>query len=303
MTTRPEPPTTVADVSEALRVASAGAKRRRARPLALDLGALDAVLGVDEISGIAHVEVGVTLGKLEQALARAGLTLRHEPPLPPEGTVGEHLAALSESVCGLEACLPDGRMMRLRPGPRRAVGPDLVALATLGAPRLLVPCAVHLRTSRRGDETWVGWFAAASPGPVLEGMRALLRRGVRPMSAELRVAKGGATTLRLEVNQPPSVRVASQTIAEDELAAAGALPAEPTSWSPFPDTEGRWLPFGDLARAVRKTPARIVRFEPWGAEVQWEKAAPATPRTEGPSASFEALLARLKDELDPKGVL
>lgn len=302
-TTTSEPITTVADVAEALRTAFAAAKRRRARPLALDLGALGAVLAIDEISGIAHVEVGATLGHLEEALARAGLTLRHEPPLPPDATVHEQLAALSDSICGLEACLPDGRMLRLRPGPRRAVGPDLVALATLGAPRLLQPCAVYLRTSRRGDAPWVGWFGATSAEPVLAGAQAALRRGVRPVAMELRVLRGGAASLRVEVNQPPPVRGASQRVLEDELAAAGAAATDPADWGSFEETEVRWLPFADLARALRKPPARVVRFDPWGAEVQFAKAAPATPRVRGPSPAFEALLARLKAELDPKGLL
>lgn len=301
--TSSEPLATVADVAEALRAASGAAKKRRARPLPLDLGALRAILGVDEISGIVHVEVGVTIGQLEEALARAGLTLRHEPPLPPDDTIGEHLPALSDAVCGLEACLPDGRMMRLRPAPRRAVGPDLVALATLGAPRLLVPCAVYLRTSRRGDEPWVGWFGAAAPDALLVGARAFLRRGVRPVAMEMRVAKGGPTALRVEVNQPAAVRVASQRLVEDELAAAGALPAEDVRWEPFAEVESRWLAFGDLSRALGRTEARLVRFDPWGAEVQWTKVPSKAPRGKGPSPALEALLDRLKAELDPKGML
>lgn len=300
---RPEPITTVADVSEALRLASAAAKRRRARPLPLDLHALGAILAVDELSGIAHVEVGVTLGRLDETLARAGLTLPHEPPLDRDGTVGDNLAALADAICGLEACLADGRMIRLRPGPRRAVGPDLVALATLGAPRVLVPCAVYLRTGRVGEPPWIGWFAAPTAEVALAGLRAALRRGVRPAATELRVLAGGAATVRIEVHLPAPVRAASQAIVEDELAQAGASVAEPAAWDTFVETESRWLPFGDLLRAVRKPPVRVVAFTPWGAEVQFAKSAPATPRVRGPSPAFEALLARLKAELDPKGLL
>jgi FAD/FMN-containing dehydrogenase len=301
-TTSPEL-TTIPDVADALREAHVAAKRRRARPLPLDLGALSAILAIDEISGIAHVEVGVTIGKLEGALARAGMTLRHEPPLPAEARIGDQLQALSGSICGLEACLPDGRMLRLRPGPRRAVGPDLVALATLGAPRLLVPCAVYLRTSRRGDEPWIGWFGAPSVEPVLAAARQALRRGVRPVAMELRVQRGGAAILRVEVNQPAPVRVASATILEDELARAGAAAVEAPDWGDFAETESRWLPFADLGRALKKAPARALAFTPWGAEVHWAKAAPASPRVRPASPAFEALLERLKAEIDPKGLL
>ena len=304
-TTRAERPvlTTVADVAEALREATEAAKKHRARPLPLDLQALGTILSVDEISGIAHVEVGVTIGQLEHALARAGLVLRHEPPLDDNETVGQCLAELSDSICGLETLLPDGRVVRLRPGPRRAVGPDLVALATLDAPRLLVTVAVYLRASRRGDEPWVGWFAAEAAVPALAGVRAFLRRGVRPIATELRVAPGGATVTRVEVNLPPPVRTASAAIIEEEMTRAGAVAAEAASWEPFVDLESRWLPFADLARAVRRPPVRVVRCEPWGAVVQFAKNPPATPRVRGPSATFEALLDRLKAELDPKGVL
>lgn len=302
MTTSPEL-TTIPDVADALREAHLAAKRRRARPLSMDLGALSAILAIDEISGIAHVEVGVTVGKLEEALARAGMTLRHEPPLPVDARIGDVLPALSAAICGLEACLPDGRMLRMRPGPRRAVGPDLVALATLGTPRLLLPCAVYLRTSRSGDEPWVGWFGAPSVEPVLASARAALRRGLRPVAMELRVVRGGTATMRVEVNQPAPVRVASRTIVEDEVARAGAAAVEAPDWPDFTEVESRWLPFADLGRALDKAPARALAFSPWGAEVHWAKAAPRTPRVRAASPAFEALLERLKAELDPKGLL
>jgi len=56
----------------------------------------------------------------------------------------------------------------------------------------------------------------------LAGVQAFLRRGVRPIATEVRVGTGGATSVRVEVNLPPPVRVASATIIGDEMARAGA---------------------------------------------------------------------------------
>lgn len=296
--------TTIADLAAALRDASGG-KRSRRKPLALDLTGLDSILSIDEESGIAHVEVGAPVAKLEAALVRAGLTLRQDPPVHPNATVGESLHSLAEAVCGMEAALPDGRVLRIRPAPRRAVGPDLLALATVEGPRFLVPCAVYLRTRRLGDEPWVAAFRTPALGPAVQAIQATLRRGVRPFSVEVRAPARGDCEGRIEVNAPAQVRSASESVFREELTRAGGEVMDPPTWPDFGDVAEYWLPFAELvpAHAKARLAARLVRFDTVGARICFSRTPARPPRVAPPSRALEAALDRLKDLLDPRGLL
>jgi alkyldihydroxyacetonephosphate synthase len=94
---------------------------------------------LDRASLLVEVDAQTTLGACEAALHAQGLTLglvaadttlavgpwlaRGAPGAPdPWGDPADHL------VAGLTATLKDGRTLVIRPSPRRAVGPDLIAL-------------------------------------------------------------------------------------------------------------------------------------------------------------------------------
>ena len=93
---------------------------------------------VDRTSLLACVDGAVDLAALERHLNGARLTLdvRFETP----ATVADWLARgapgardrwldpVDQLVAGLDATLADGRVLRIRPAPRRSVGPDLTAL-------------------------------------------------------------------------------------------------------------------------------------------------------------------------------
>jgi alkyldihydroxyacetonephosphate synthase len=93
---------------------------------------------LDRESLLAGVEAGADLGVVERELAREGLTLDLAPF--PQGPIGDWLARgapgardrwldpVDQLLAGLDATLPDGRPLVIRPAPRRAVGPDLTAL-------------------------------------------------------------------------------------------------------------------------------------------------------------------------------
>ncbi len=96
-------------------------------------------IAIDRTSLLVELDANTTLGVCENALAAEGLTLgldRLDDHVP----VGEWLADGADGardpwtdpadhlVAGLEATLLDGRALVIRPAPRRAVGPDLVAL-------------------------------------------------------------------------------------------------------------------------------------------------------------------------------
>ncbi|MDB4935362.1 MAG: hypothetical protein JWP87_2334, partial [Labilithrix sp.] len=107
-------------------------------------------IDIDPTSLLVGVPASKTLNSLETALAARGFTLgvaldEAGPPDAKTGaagfiTVGDWLAKgapgaasvfadpADHLVAGLEATLPDGKKLEVRPGPRRAVGPDLTAL-------------------------------------------------------------------------------------------------------------------------------------------------------------------------------
>jgi alkyldihydroxyacetonephosphate synthase len=96
---------------------------------------------VDRESLLARIDGGVPLGTAERSLNFQGLTLDARGPLGTESlTIGEWLALgapgardawldpVDHLLAGLDVRLHDGRTLKIRPSPRRAVGPDLTAL-------------------------------------------------------------------------------------------------------------------------------------------------------------------------------
>lgn len=130
---------------------------------------------IDAMSLLVGVPAGKTLDAVETALAARGFTLgvALEAAGPRDAktgsagaiTVGDWLASgapgaasvfadpADHVVAGLDATLPDGQRLEVRPGPRRAVGPDLTALV-VGTQRRLASLEhawlrIHRRDARR----------------------------------------------------------------------------------------------------------------------------------------------------------
>lgn len=103
----------------------------------LDLSRMDRIGPIDPESQTVEVQAGVRGDRLEKELARLGLTTGHYPQSVAISTVGGWIAASSagqastgfgaieDVLLGLTAVLPDGEILRLRPVPRSAAGPDL----------------------------------------------------------------------------------------------------------------------------------------------------------------------------------
>ncbi|MGH3161069.1 MAG: FAD-binding oxidoreductase [Streptosporangiaceae bacterium] len=103
----------------------------------LDLSRMDRIGPVDLESQTVEVQAGARGDRLEEELARSDLTTGHYPQSVAISTVGGWIAASSagqastgfgaieDVLLGLTAVLPDGEILRLRPVPRSAAGPDL----------------------------------------------------------------------------------------------------------------------------------------------------------------------------------
>ena len=123
------------------------------------------MIGVDRESLLAHVRGDDTLAAVERALAAEGLTLGVADDAPMGSTFAAWIAQgapgaplpwhdpADHLVAGFAAKLPDGRILEVRPAPRRSVGPDLFALVfgrgERGLPLVSAHVRVHLRGARR----------------------------------------------------------------------------------------------------------------------------------------------------------
>jgi alkyldihydroxyacetonephosphate synthase len=135
----------------------------------LDLSRMDRIGEVDAISRTVEVQAGVRGDRLEKELARLGLTTGHYPQSVAISTVGGWIAASSagqastgfgaieDVLLGLTAVLPDGEILRCRPVPRSAAGPDLRRLLTGSEGTLAVVTEATLACRAR-PKTW-DWLA------------------------------------------------------------------------------------------------------------------------------------------------
>ena len=111
-----------------------GGAEAGAGSVVLDLSRMDKITDVDLVSRVVHVQAGVRGDRLEDALARHGLTVGHYPQSIAISTVGGWIAASSagqastgfgaieDVLLGLTAVLPDGEILRSGRCPGRRPG-------------------------------------------------------------------------------------------------------------------------------------------------------------------------------------
>jgi alkyldihydroxyacetonephosphate synthase len=158
-----------------------GGAEASAGSVVLDLSRMNAVTGVDPVSQVVHAQAGVRGDQLEDALAPHGLTIGHYPQSIAISTVGGWIAASSagqastgfgaieDVLLGLTAVLPDGGILRCRPVPRSAAGPDLrrLLVGSEGTLAVVTEATLACRARSAGWE-WLAFgfdsFAALAAG-------------------------------------------------------------------------------------------------------------------------------------------
>ena len=105
--------------------------------LVLDVKRMNRVLDIDAESLTARVEAGIVLEEMETVLAEHGLMIGHDPYSVPIATVAGTISTngvgyrasaygpMGEQVLGMEAVLPDGRVIETRDVPKYSSGPNL----------------------------------------------------------------------------------------------------------------------------------------------------------------------------------
>jgi alkyldihydroxyacetonephosphate synthase len=163
--------------------------------IALDLKRLSGPPVVDLPARTADVEAGTNGQRLEELLGAAGATLGHFPSSIYCSTVGGWLAARSagqlssrygkieDMVLALEAVDGTGEVLRTQDA--QSSGPDLVQLLVGSEGTLAIITKARLRCWPAPTSRWMRGLRFHSVAAGIQGLRALMRSGLRPAVARL----------------------------------------------------------------------------------------------------------------------
>jgi alkyldihydroxyacetonephosphate synthase len=174
--------------------------------VSIDLGALDRVLEVDEVSRSAQIQAGALGPALEAQLGERGLTLRHFPQSFELSTLGGWIATraaghfatvwthIEDLVESVRAITPAGVWQSRRlPGSGAGVSPDRMLAGSEGALGVITEAWVRVQprpTHRASRGVRFGSFAAGA-----ECVRAIAQSGLHP--ANCRLLEAGEAGLAL----------------------------------------------------------------------------------------------------------
>ena len=160
--------------------------------IALDTRSMDRVLAVDPQALTVTAQTGIMGRALEEHLAGLGLTLGHFPQSIDISTLGGWISArsagqksarygrLEDMILGLEAVLPGGRVVRTRPVPATAAGPDLARLFVGSEGTLGVVTEATIAIRPAPSAVAHGAYAFDSFAVGLDAVRRVAREELRP---------------------------------------------------------------------------------------------------------------------------
>jgi alkyldihydroxyacetonephosphate synthase len=181
----------------------------------VDLGGMWRIADIDTKSRTVVVEAGATGPQLTEALAAQGFMLGHEPQSIGISTVGGWIATracgqlsaryggIEDRVCGLEAVLPDGRIVRSKINPRRSTGPDIASLMIGSEGSLGIVTAVALRIVPIPDSRSNRCLRFEHMADGVAATRALAQSDLQPTMVRLYDAEDAALFLRNHPDAAP----------------------------------------------------------------------------------------------------
>lgn len=163
-----------------------------------DCWEMNQLISLDVENMMATTGCGMMLAKLEELANAKGLTTGHCPQSQPIACMGGLVATRSigqfstyyggieDMLCGLEAVMPDGEIVRIRNVPRRASGPDLrhVFMGSEGIFAIITEVTVKLFTYYP-DDFWKGAYVTSSFDKGIDSLREILVKGFRPSVVRL----------------------------------------------------------------------------------------------------------------------
>ncbi|MDF2374563.1 MAG: FAD-binding oxidoreductase [Rhizobiaceae bacterium] len=181
-----------------------------AHEVMLDLTRLSKVADLNVTDGTVSVQAGMFGGELESVLNEAGWTCGHFPQSMLISTVGGWAACrgggqassrygkIEDIVTGIEVVLPDGKLIRVKSAPRRAVGPSVIDIFVGCEGTLGIITEVTLRIWRLPEVDIPLCCAFPDLESALLSARQIMQAELRPEI--LRIYDAAETQLRDEGN-------------------------------------------------------------------------------------------------------
>lgn len=199
--------------------------------IVLDLRSMDRIIHISAEDLQATTQPGVILQDLEDALAKHGLLLGHDPWSLPIATVGGALStnglgyrggrygSMGDQVLGLEAVLGDGRVVRTKPLPKTSVGPDLTQLFIGAEGTLGIVTEVTITVYRQPEAAWRRAYTFASFEAGYRTVQRIWADGLRPALLDYgdRFAVPG---YEWSWDEPPTLYIGFEGFREEVEAAA-----------------------------------------------------------------------------------
>jgi alkyldihydroxyacetonephosphate synthase len=164
--------------------------------VSLDLGAMDRVLQIDDVSRAACIQAGALGPVLEQQLKALDLTLRFYPQSFELSTLGGWIATragghfatvethIDDLVESVRAVTPSGAWQSLRvPGSGAGVSPDRMLLGSEGILGVITEAWVRVRPRPQSHSLAAVRFGEFADG--VDALRAISQSGLRPSNCRL----------------------------------------------------------------------------------------------------------------------
>lgn len=161
--------------------------------LMLDCSRMNKLIKLDPYNMMVTVQAGFSQEALELLVNKEGLTTGHSPQSRPLAQMGGLVAtrsigqfstyygAIEDMVCGLEAVMHDGEVVRIRPVPRRSAGPDLrhLFIGCEGGLGFITEITLKL-FPHYPDDIWMGGYVVDSMDIGIECIRDIMAAGYKP---------------------------------------------------------------------------------------------------------------------------
>ena len=168
------------------------------RTIYLDGTEMNEIIKIDPENMVATVQCGVSMETFEQEVNRLGFTTGHCPQSRPLASVGGLVATRSigqfstyyggieDLVCGLQAVLPNGKIVEIRPVPRRAAGPDLrhLLIGSEGAWAFMTEVTMKL-FPYHPEDMWKGGYIVKDFQTGIQAIRRIMTEGYKPSVVRL----------------------------------------------------------------------------------------------------------------------
>lgn len=160
--------------------------------IVVDLRQMDKTLEIDAASRSVRVQAGAVLENLHQRLKKSGFILGHDPWTLPVATVGGAIStnslgyrggkygSMGDQVLGLEAVLPNGKIVKSRAVPKSSVGMELKRLfiGTEGCFGIITEATLRIFSlPERRSLLGFGFFSFAAG---FEAVREIAGSGLKP---------------------------------------------------------------------------------------------------------------------------